>query len=365
MFVPPDTLWTDGAFETIGRHMAEGRKAVACPFVIVASETFVPAARAWFTNVTTGVITVPQEKIWSLVRHHVHPLQILAVPGSPHARPAFELHWPVGREGMISRYAVRELVAFDPRRCPISFLWYADGPEDLDGIHFVTDSDEMLMLSVDPLHKYFANYIIRHSCDGFDLARTTRHPLNDTSHARVFARRSVTLHNPGPRSPRWRREEMRAIAAAREMRVARAAMLLNDELTANGASLMGDLLSVALLDTHFARRWRSEVPLTVVVTVDSAFDKVQHAGALALCAAGRNRELVDALLDHVAPGLLSDAGMATTLGGLPLTLTRVGEVVRINGAAILRDPVDIEGIELYLVDRVLSPHLIALANTTA
>lgn len=357
VFVPPDTLWTEGAFERIGEVLAAGSKGVACPFVLVVSETLVSDARTRFLDEPTGAIVVPPAQMWSLVHRHMHPLQALAIPGAPHARPAFELHWPVGREGMISRYAVRELAAFDPARCPISFLWNADGPEDLDGIHFVTDSDEMLMLSVDPLTKYFVNYIVDHSCDGFDLARTTRHPLNETRQTRVFATRSVSVHGPGRRSRDWNRTEAKAIAAARDLRVGRAAMLLHEALTANGAGIMAGLMSVALLDTHFARRWRWEPPVSVIVPVDAAFSAVQRASSLALAGAGRARDLVAVLLDHVVIGRLATDAPAATLGGTTVERRVDGKAERINRAAVKAGPIELEQLELYLIDTVLSPRL--------
>ncbi|MBV9984802.1 fasciclin domain-containing protein [Bradyrhizobium sp.] len=357
IFVPPDHIWAEGTFERMGDLLAAGRKGVACPFVLVVGETLVPEARARFLDQSTGTIAVPPAQMWSLAHRHVHPLHALAIPGAPHARPAFELHWPVGRDGMISRYAVRELTAFDPARCPISFLWNADGPEDLEGIHFVTDSDEMLTLSVDPLTKYFVNYIVDHSCDGFDLARTTRHPLNETRQTRVFATRSVDIHRPGHRSRLWNRTEAKAVAAARDLRVGRAAMLLHEALTANGADIMAGLMSVALLDTHFARRWRSEPPFSVIVPVDAAFSAMQRASSVALAGPGRARELVAVLLDHVVIGRLTTDTPAATLGGMTVERRIDGEAERINQAAVKAGPIELEQLELYLVDTVLSPRL--------
>jgi hypothetical protein len=359
VFVPPDTLWTEGAFARIGDLLAAGRKGVACPFVLVVGETLVPAARSRFLDRATGTIAVPPAQMWSLVQRHMHPLHALAIPGAPHARPAFELHWPVGPEGMISRYAVRELTAFDPARCPISFLWNADGPEDLEGVHFVTESDEMLMLSVDPLTKYFVNYIVDHSCDGFDLARTTRHPLNETRQTRVFATRSVNIHGPEGRSRCWSRAEAKAAAAARDLRVGRAAMLLHAALTLNGAGIMAGLLSVALLDTHFARRWRAELPLSVIAPVDAAFNAAQRASSLALAGPGRARDLIAALFDNVVIGRLTSGVPAATLGGTTVERRVDGGAERINQAAVKAGPIELEGLELYLVDTVLSPLLVA------
>lgn len=348
LFVPPDTMWTDGALRRIARLIEGGKSAVACPFVQVTSETIVPDVRRRLLDRDTGVITYPGRDAWDLVRRHMHPLQIAGMPGAPHARPAFELHWPVGREGMISRYALREVVAFDPRRCPITFFLYADGDENLDAVHFETDGSEMLMLSVDPFHKYLQNYIVDHSCDGLDLARTTRHPLNDTRQTRAFARSSVVIGRREAGSSRWRREETRARVAERQVRVGRAAMLVSGLLRARGAGLMADLLSVGVAETGLVRRWRSEPPLDVIAPVDTAFDATLHAATLGLCGVGRERALEAFLLDHVVPGALEARRPARSLGGAPLHAIAEGDRLRIRTTIGLGDAATGQAVALDL-----------------
>src|SRR5262249_23498222 len=144
-FVPPDTLWTDGSLAQMAKHLASGKRGVACPFILVVSDTCVPDARSRFIETTTGTLRIPPAEMWPFAKQHMHPNQILAMPCAPHSRPVFELHWPVGHNGLLSRYAFRELAAFDPGRIPISFLWCADGPEDLNGIHFASEPEDMFM----------------------------------------------------------------------------------------------------------------------------------------------------------------------------------------------------------------------------
>lgn len=353
MFIPPDTLWTDGALSRMGELLASGKAGVACPFVLVTSETCIEEARNRFLDQDAHSLTIPSTEMWSLAGRHLHPLHALAIPGGPHARPAFELHLPVRDAGMISCYAVRELVAFDPARCPISFLWYADGPQSADNIHFATGSDEMLMLSVDPLSKYFQNYIVDHSCDGFDVARTTRHPLNDTPFTRHFASQLVSISDSPDRPAAWRRKEIEALAASRDILCGRLAMLVYDQLMRDGAGVVAGLLSVGLFDTHLVRRWREDVPLTIVVPADEIMDERQKEAFEACAAPGQSRRLVEVLRDHVIAGKLSDLGTARTLSGTPVTLGN-DRGAMINDASILAGPTALEGVELFVVDKVLT-----------
>ena len=119
VFVPPDTLWTDGSLRTFAARLAEGYKGVACPFLLVNSDTLTPSLQAFEDG---AALTIDAAEIARLGLQHLHPLHMLAMPGAPHARPAFEMHRSVDAHTMVSNYAVRELVAFDPSRCPITFL---------------------------------------------------------------------------------------------------------------------------------------------------------------------------------------------------------------------------------------------------
>jgi uncharacterized surface protein with fasciclin (FAS1) repeats len=365
VFVPPDTLWTDGAFEQMGRHIALGMRGVACPFILVTSDTCAAEARDRFFDSENGVLTIAPSQMWSFARRHMHPNQILAMPHAPHARPVFELHWPVGSNGMLSRYVVRELVAFDPRLVPITFLWNADGPEDMDRIHFATDPADMLMLSVDPIGKYIENYILDHSARAFDVSRTSLHPLNNTSQARLFASKTVKIYSGETNTMVWRRRERLAQAAARDIRVGRAAMLICAALVDRGCKQMADLLSVALVETCLSRRWRTEPPLTLFATRDTALSQAQSASLHSLMARGHERALLAALLDHVIRGRVADGSVEQTQGGTAVKFDSNGSTLKLNGIDIVDGPIDLEGVELYIIDGVATNSLAAINSSAA
>jgi hypothetical protein len=344
----------------MGEHIVAGRRGIACPFILVTSETCVADARARFTDLS-GILTIPPSEMWSFARRHMHPLHTLAMPGAPHARPAFEMHWPVGEEGMLSRYAVREMVAFDPRRCPITFLWNADGPEDLKGLHFASEPVDMLMLSVDPLGKYLQNYILHHSCQPVDVARTSLHPLNDTKQTRLFLSRSVQVYSGAQTAVAWQRKEHSARAAAREARVSRAAMLLCSKLVEHGCEQMADLLSVALLDAKLSRRWRAEVPVTVFATRDKALSRAGCGSLRNLIAHDRERELLRLILDHAIEGRLRDGEPRRSLGGTSVRLECRGASKTINGIAAMHGPIDLEGVEVYILDGIVANSVLPLS----
>lgn len=363
IFLPPDTLWTNGALEQMGTHIASGMRGVACPFIRVTSDTCAAEARDRFFDPASGVLTITPSQIWPFARRHMHPIQILAMPHSPHARPVFELHWPVGSDGMLSRYVVRELVAFDPRLIPLTFLWNAGGPQDMERIYFPTDPVDMLMLSVDPVGKYIENYILDHSARPFDVSRTSLHPLNNTSQARLFASKNVKAYSNKTDARIWRRRKRLAQAAARDIRVGRAAMLICATLVDHGCEQMAALLSVALAETSLSRRWRIEPPLTAFATRDAALSRALLASLHSLMARGRERALLNTVLDHLIIGY-PESGLAyRTLAGTAIRFDTNGSKRKLNGVDIVNGPIDLEGIELYIVDGIAANSLAALDSS--
>jgi len=358
VFVPPDTLWSDGSFRRCGEVMAAGRKAIATPFLQVTLESCLPEAEERYADPASGSIRIPPEGLAELGRRHLHPLTALALPGSPHGRPALELYWPAGAEGFVSRFAVRELFAFDPRRCPITFLWYAAGGEDRESIHFSAGPHDMGMLSVDPLHKYFDNYIADHAITPGDLVRSTLHPWNDTAQTRVFARRRVHWRTGAAEESarRWRRAELASDRAMRELEVRRLGQRLWARLREIGCSRAAGFLAVALEATSISRRWREDVPLTVLAPVDAAFENDPGRKAQDLLRSGAERELSNFLRRHVMRGALGEGtGMHQSLEGSPLRSSGDSHGRSVEGRRILDGPHRLDGIEIWTLDGLLFP----------
>jgi hypothetical protein len=346
VFVPPDTLWSDGTFRRCGAIMAAGKKAIAVPFLQVVAETCIPEAMARFGGPPGQALTIPPAALADLARRHLHPLTALATPGSPHARPALEMHWPIPGEGVLSRFAVRELFAVDPRRAAMTHLWYAGGPEDLDGIHFADDSDDMAMLSVDPLAKYLPIYILDHKVGPADVARSTLHPLNDTEQTRGFARHRVRWHRGAVDGPGWSRAALRSDAVFHQVVAHRVAMRLWALLKRIGCAKAAELLAVALHTTALLRRWRADGALRVFAPTDKALARLGDPALEDLMRAGNEPPLTEFLLAHVAPVTADPAAPAISLAGAPI---RLGGDARPVG-----NPHRVDWLEVQPIDRVLA-----------
>lgn len=350
VFIPPDTLWSDGTLRRCGEVMAQGFKAVATPFLQVSAETCLPEVLERFAG-PDGSLCIPPADLADLGRRHLHPLTAAAMPASPHSRPALEMYWPVAGEGILSRFAVRELFAFDPRRCPITFLWYAGGSEDTKGIYFSSGPHDMAMLSVDPLEKYFVNYIVGHTVQPGDLVRSTLHPWNDTNQTRAFTRQRIYWHGMRKTPASWRRAEAQSDLAMREVEVRRTAQRLWKKLREIGCERAAGILALALESTAMARRWREEVPLTIFVPSDWALG-AYRAQVDPLLVPGNESELIRWLKRHVVAGHVRRwPGQSVALDGSQVRI-QFGKGVRACGKRIARASW-LDGIRIYVINGVL------------
>lgn len=200
IIVPPDTMWNDGSFAFIARAFEAGKKAVITSLTQVVEETLIPEAQARFQPSPDAPLTVSGPDLVALSLRHLHPVTALTLPESPHGRPAIDKYWTVPREGLVGKHSQREMTAFDPRQMPMTFLWYPNDTQG-DDIEFAHDSDDITMLSLDPLHKSFPTYILDHHVTSADIARMSQHPLNDFSLVEFYARQHVRWHT-GPMTER-------------------------------------------------------------------------------------------------------------------------------------------------------------------
>jgi hypothetical protein len=181
----------------------------------------------------------------------------------------------------------------------ITHLWYAGAGTRPEDVHLVTDSDEMLFLSLAPLRKDIQLYIQNHEIDSVDMALSSLHPLNDTPLNSHFASRSVRLHY-GPMTRRlWRNTEVKAEIAGKKAVVAREAIQVWNALkAAGGCGVACKLLGAALHSSPMARRWPFDQPLEIIVPTDRAF---RGRPPFELLAEQNGSRLYQFILEHVVP----------------------------------------------------------------
>jgi hypothetical protein len=303
VFAPPDVLWSDGTFTNLAAVMAHGSAACAAPYLRVVSETCVPEVEERQRRDPAQALAIAPGDLVALALRHLHPLTAAIFARSPHSRPTLEMIWPVPCEGLLLRHAVRELFALDPTRVTASDYFYAATVADPRDLHIVTDSDDMLMLSLAPLMKDIGDigiYIPHHRPEPIDVARSSLHPLNDTPFNDMFIRQAVRLHTGAMTEARWRSTEARAEAAFHQVLVLRQAMQIWKALHAEGCHYAARLLAAAIETTPLASRWRRRGPLAIFAPRDIAF-AFTGPSLPAMLAPGAEHHLLHFIENHVKP----------------------------------------------------------------
>ncbi len=192
----------------------------------------------------------------------------------------------------------------------------------------------MAMLSVDPLDKYFANYIVGHTVQPADLVRSTLHPWNDTNQTRAFARQRIYWYGKAKTAALWRRAEIESDAAMREVEVRRTGQRLWKKLRDIGCLRTAGVLALALEATKLGRAWRMAPPLTVYAPSDEAFSR--HATQIEpLLGVGAETALLRLIRAHVVSSLENDAQAAHH--------------------RVVSGPHSIEDVTLWVIDGLVSP----------
>ena len=350
----PDVAWSDGILARCADAIAAGKVGVAIPYIRVISETFGPdlASRA-----ADAAITLSGGELVRLGVRHMHPLSVAAMAGGRHALPSLEVLWLVPGQGLLLRQMSRELSLIDTERLQANQYCNAVNSADPESLHVAADSDDMLMLSLAPLFKDFHVYIPHHAVQPIDLARVSLHPANDNPFVKRFAAHQIRLHYDGFDANRWRRFERRADRFVSEALFMREFLRVWNAAQANGCSLASQAMSIGLVATSLASRWRHDGPVTAYIPTDDAFGNRGWDTLAVVVAPERADDLERMILNHVVEGVTSNSASGSwqqvALSGAPLhyRIDRGGEFV--NGARITRR-LDVPPHRICIVDRLLA-----------
>ena len=171
-------------------------------------------------------------------------------------------------------------------------------------LHVAADFDDMLMLSLAPLFKDFHVYIPHHAVQPIDLARVSLHPANDNPFVKQFAAHQIRLHYDGFDANRCAdsKDVPTVLSAAFFMREF---LRVWNTAQANGCSLASQAMSIGLVATSLASRWRHDGPVTAYIPTDDAFGNRGWDTLAAVVAPERGDDLERMICNHVVEGVTS------------------------------------------------------------
>lgn len=299
----PDTPWSNGSFAFMSEQMAKGKQAFVVPNIRVVSETIMPALEASRRGET---ISISGGRMAAMALSHFHPLGGAMVPQTGYSATATEVYWAVKGKGVSLRHASRPAIAANPRSVPLDIEFYTRKIDDIDSVLNVTESDQMLMLSLAPLFKDFGLLTPEHKATPLLVGRWCAHPQNDTPLKDFFSGQELrmALDPEQQTGTEWDQGLKEGGAFMNEASVQLAAVNLHYALRAQGCTLAARLLSLALHETDLAKRVRCP-PLdkkgVVLIPTDSAFEVFGRGRLEAAMAPGHEQELLDLMLPHYRP----------------------------------------------------------------
>jgi hypothetical protein len=336
LFVPPDVIWSNGAFGHVADHFERGKRAVFMSYMRVISESCVPVVRSLHLAPDGVTIDAPARSLVALALEHIHPLTLTYARDSHNfpIHPEFIL-WPVADEGFLMRVLVREIFAYDPSRFELNAQALLAEPPDPDLVHFITDSDDLFSMSLAPLAKDIDWYARPQRLDPLRVANwwlTYDSPANDAVAGHYFY-----IHRVARTAQKWRRAELESDALMRRIAGARELLRIAGTMTGEDMLLPRQLLGLALAETKLAHfgRWKGSV--TLLIPKNAGMMRSLLAGGDALLLPKGSCELVRIVLDHVISGRLAAPGTQATVKtatGAERELTWRGGTPVIDGVAL-------------------------------
>src|SRR5262249_51985361 len=114
LYLIPDMILADGSMRTMGRHLAQGKRAVMVAGLRAAKDSLLPEVLSRFAK--DGIVSVPPRRLVSLAVGHLHPIMQDHLYDGPADgfNPSF-FCWPVANEGYVVRCAHLQPVLVDFR----------------------------------------------------------------------------------------------------------------------------------------------------------------------------------------------------------------------------------------------------------
>jgi hypothetical protein len=206
MFLPPDQVYSDGAFARCHELGCRGTRAVLLPGIRYAKEDLERALirRSAETN---GAWSGAPRGLLALGLPHLSPIsRAMFADADPFSDAPSHIYFPVGDEGFVTRALHLHPLFVQPRRrvplrygnCDTDYL--LDACPALGDYHIVSDSDEMLALELTPA----ARQLGQAGSGPLDIRKLAAfYQLFGNRLLRRFLGTPIYIHT-GDLTPRWR-----------------------------------------------------------------------------------------------------------------------------------------------------------------
>ena len=358
LLIPPDVVWSNGAFGHIADIAALGKTAIFMTYMRVVSETAVPEVKRLFQDRAMSVLDAPSRPLVELCMRHLHPLALTYVRDCPNFPTHPELIlWPVEGEGYLMRSLVREMFAYDPRHFDLNAMALPAHRPNPAEVHYITDSDDLFSISLTPLMKDIEWFAEPAPLDPLRVGAWWLRfdsPAND-----VVADQRFYVHTGGHAGPLWRRAELQSDSLVRRLMGTREVLRMLSGLAQQGRVDIEQILAMALIEAKLASWCRRDGPITILLPHGSVTRRWVADEGPHLAKRGARRRLLRLILDHVLVGHLPlepgvQVSMPSAVGGAR-KLTWNGQTPQIDGVTIITPGTVIGGVWCFPLESELPP----------
>ena len=224
VFLPADSLWSEGSFAALIDHYEAGKTAVMLPGIRLCAEPFRDVFLDRFYNASTGEAVAPARELIQAALPYLHPLmRACNVESENFISWPSHLIWPVDDGGFVIRGFHLHPFMVNPAIKGVSFKFSLDydyltkACPDLEKIHVVTDSDEMLQVAIernDHRQELIANEAYR-----LDSVTSWAGEFTDHHHRWLFTEHKTRIHAGDTVPEAWLSAERSSDAVAERIRV--------------------------------------------------------------------------------------------------------------------------------------------------
>jgi hypothetical protein len=352
ILVAPDHVFCSGALMRWAELLDRGHLAIFSPGAQVAIETLEQETIERFPG--HGPIDLSLPALRDLMFRHLHPIKIMMFRTSPRSigHPEWHLRAIPG-QGLVQKILASHAVAFHPGRIKLSDNF--SPIEQFERIAF----EPSWFLGVEPLLKYLGLYLRPAAMDDTALSYYGIWGNRFTSTANILESGLTHCYTIGPAISEDAEQRQRHGAEffVGQMHASRSIVRVWQTLRDAGLYQAAQWLAAAHIYARVRRRLPIKAPLTLFVPSDHVLARLFPSAMTRLLAAGGD-ELISVLRAHIAPGRFmlepgdwlaeSSNGTIGTASGRRFATGRRGT------ARILRGPIGIDDVDIYVIDRPLA-----------
>ena len=366
LLMPPDVAWSENSFQSVGRKLAEGYRAIFMTYLRVEEESFSATIRRQ-PKAVDGSLCIPPKRLVEMGLNCLHPLMASCLADSEFfPRHPEMMIWAVPKEGLLLRILAREMFLFDPRKVELNRSQLPAKPLDEGEGYFFDESEDLFAVSLAP-HGKDANWHLTPSqADPKDVGgwwTVYDSAINDfvVSHRLRWHFKPVT-------ESLWQRVERRSDAFIQKAMGVREGIRFWQIARRLGLSTAAGLIATAAQTGVMAHALVTSGRAAILLPTNEAFAALPESELNALHFPQGARSLARLIRRHILPlesgfethddplGRLAGEGKSSVRhsdGTHSLGMSADGVTV-VSGGQVIPGPVfESTAHRIYLVDRIL------------